>query len=146
MTHPIPNLSTRSGQIAHYAAVKHRIENSRRLPTPPIKQEPTRPPTWMTGNVNFDWHVLSFKVYARMSPHVKWMRKRCVELGVTYSDMVGSRGSDRVSCIRMRMYWEMKNEFPLLSLPQIGRAFGGRDHTSVLSGIRRWEVLRHEND
>lgn len=139
------DLTTRAGQVSHYAEVRARIRAARYVPTKNhIVQN--RWPEWKRKSTHFDWHVLSFKVYARMSPHVKWMRRRCVELGVTYSDMVGSRGSDRVSCIRMRMYWEMKNEFPLLSLPQIGRAFGGRDHTSVLSGIRRWEAMRHEND
>jgi chromosomal replication initiator protein len=31
------------------------------------------------------------------------------------------------------------------SLPDIGRRFGGRDHTTVLHGVRRIEALRAED-
>jgi len=36
--------------------------------------------------------------------------------------------------------------FTANSLPEIGRRFGGRDHTTVIHGIRRVKKLREEND
>jgi chromosomal replication initiator protein len=34
----------------------------------------------------------------------------------------------------------------LRSLPEIGRRFGGRDHTTVLHAVRKIEGLRASND
>ena len=31
------------------------------------------------------------------------------------------------------------------SLPEIGRRFGGRDHTTILHGVKRIEELRSED-
>lgn len=145
------DLSTRQGQINHYAAVRARIAAaSYKTPTMAPKrvssQEWTQRPQWMREDTSFDWHVMSFKVHDRTSAHIKWLRKRCPELGVTYAQMIGRRGNDKIAGVRVRLYHEMKFAFPHLSLPQIGRAFGGRDHTSVLSGIRRWEKVKNEND
>lgn len=154
MTHPIPNLTTRADQIAHYAAVKRRIQSAAYKPPALIAQPPkprakisndwTRRPLWMREDIHFDWHVMSFKVQDRTAPHIKWMRTRCVELGVTYAQMIGVRGKISVTYVRMQMYAEMKELFPDISYPQIGRAFGNRDHSSVISGIKRWRFLKCE--
>ncbi|MFN7400330.1 MAG: helix-turn-helix domain-containing protein [Sandaracinobacter sp.] len=46
-------------------------------------------------------------------------------------------------CVRARFaaIWVVRQALPL-SLPQIGRAFGGRDHTTIISALRRAEELR----
>jgi hypothetical protein len=41
---------------------------------------------------------------------------------------------------RQTLYWLCKHFTPL-SLPQIGRRLGGKDHTSVLHGVRRIEEV-----
>lgn len=148
MTH---NLTTHADQTAHYAAIKKRIQMA--AYKPPVLIAPrvvtsndwTRRPLWMREDIHFDWHVMSFKVQDRTASHIKWMRIRCVELCVTYAQMVGVRGNNSVAWIRMQMYAEMKERFPDISYPQIGRAFGNRDHSTVISGINRWR-LANEND
>lgn len=139
------DLTTRAGQISHYAEVRARIRAARYVPTK-IHIVQNRWPEWKRKSTHFDWHVLSFKVESKTSPHIKWLKTRCRELGVLYSDIRGRRGSDELCLIRMRLYWEMKNLFTNLSFPELGAAFGGRDHTTILHGIKKWEVLRHEND
>jgi chromosomal replication initiator protein len=32
-----------------------------------------------------------------------------------------------------------------MSLPELGRAFGGRDHTTVLASVSKIESTRHED-
>lgn len=139
------DLTTRAGQISHYAEVRARIVAARYVPAK-IHTVENRWPEWMRKATYFDWHVITFKIENRTAPHVKWMKKRCRELGASFSDIKGNRGNAELSNVRMRMYWEMRKNFPNMTLAEIGFAFGGRDHTSIFHGINKWEVMRHEND
>lgn len=57
--------------------------------------------------------------------------------GLTSAQLKGDRGPNPISVIRAAAYDLVHRERPHMSLPMIGRAFGGRDHTTVLSGIRK---------
>jgi hypothetical protein len=56
-------------------------------------------------------------------------------------------GAGRSHCLTRPRFAVMKliSERMALSMPTIGRALGNRDHTTILSGLRRAEYL-HEND
>lgn len=57
------------------------------------------------------------------------------------------RSSSRVArYVRPRQFamWLVKQRIPHMSLPQIGRAFGGRDHTTVLHACRKVDRLIRE--
>lgn len=60
--------------------------------------------------------------------------------GYSYADMVGARGPKRMSACRTVAYAEVKKRRPHLSYPQIGRAFGGRDHSTVIDGVQRHQA------
>lgn len=61
--------------------------------------------------------------------------------GVTFYDLISARRT--VDIVRPRQIgYYLAQKLTLRSLPEIGRRFGGRDHTSVLSGIRKIERLR----
>lgn len=62
------------------------------------------------------------------------------EHGLTYDDMIGHNRTRRVSHARQELYWRMKREFPRLSLPQIAKHIGNRDHTTILHGIAAHEA------
>ncbi len=53
---------------------------------------------------------------------------------VSYSDLVSARRQRIIVHPRQEAYWRCKVE-TTHSLPEIGRAFGGRDHTTVMKGI-----------
>lgn len=57
---------------------------------------------------------------------------------VTLSELLSPQRGQRVVIARHECFWRCKKETNL-SLPQIGRRFGGRDHTTVLHGIRKHE-------
>lgn len=57
--------------------------------------------------------------------------------GLNSAQLKGDRGPNSISVIRAAAYDLVHRERPHMSLPMIGRAFGGRDHTTVLSGIRK---------
>lgn len=58
--------------------------------------------------------------------------------GLSYVAIVGERrSSDLMFPRHVGMY--LAKELTLFSLPHIGRAFGNRDHTTILNGVRRVE-------
>lgn len=58
--------------------------------------------------------------------------------GVTYMAMLGKRRGRPVAWARQEAYWRCYNETGA-SFPEIGRAIGHRDHTTIITGKRRHE-------
>ncbi len=64
--------------------------------------------------------------------------------GVSRSELVGStRAATPLSARQLAIY--LTRELTDLSLPQIGRLYGGRDHSTVLNSIRRVEARLSED-
>lgn len=61
--------------------------------------------------------------------------------GVTRSDILSARKTAKVVRPRHIAYY-LSKVLTLKSLPEIGRRFSNRDHTSILHGIRKIERLR----
>lgn len=70
----------------------------------------------------------------------------CAEEGVKYEDIIGHNRKRQFAWPRMRFMWVMRKTKPNLSLPDIGRRFSNRDHTTVISAIRRTEELYNTNE
>lgn len=58
--------------------------------------------------------------------------------GLSVEELLGPARHKSVSHARQHAMWLMRQQ-PHLSLPQIGRFLGGRDHTTILHGVRRYE-------
>ncbi|OJY66599.1 MAG: hypothetical protein BGP09_31360 [Rhizobium sp. 60-20] len=111
------------------------------LPTPePEKERITLSPLplWSQFGLNFDAHVVEWHL-RRANPALTYVKDRCNELGWTFSTIVGPQRRRPVVRVRQKLMWEVSEKFNL-SLPQIGRMFGGRDHTTVLHAIRKVEA------
>lgn len=63
----------------------------------------------------------------------------CAEEEVSYEDMMGQSRKQNLARPRQRCMWAMKKMKPNLSYPEVGRRFGGRDHTTVLHAVRQIE-------
>ena len=61
--------------------------------------------------------------------------------GLKQADLISERRTRAVARPRQAAMWLVK-QFTTRSLPDIGRRFGGRDHTTVLHAVRRIEELR----
>lgn len=61
--------------------------------------------------------------------------------GVTWEDIKTPARSNRISIPRQVCFAAVKSERPDLSYPQIGRAFGGFDHTSVMAAVRKIKAI-----
>lgn len=64
----------------------------------------------------------------------------CKAFGVYRSDLLSNRRTMPVVRVRQAAMALCKH-LTLLSLPAIGKAFGGRDHTTVLHAVRRFEPI-----
>lgn len=60
------------------------------------------------------------------------------EFGVTVGDLASPRRNPVYVLPRQAAMWLCKEMIPGKSYPSIGRAFGGRDHTTVLHACRTW--------
>jgi Bacterial dnaA protein helix-turn-helix len=85
--------------------------------------------------------------------HVPWLDKMGVEriktevamhFKVTRLDLVSARRTKNIVLPRqIAMY--LAKTMTLKSLPEIGRRFGGRDHTTVLHAVRKIKALESSN-
>ena len=64
--------------------------------------------------------------------------------GLKQADLISQRRTRSVARPRQAAMWLAK-QLTTRSLPDIGRRFGGRDHTTVLHAVRRIEELRAED-
>ncbi len=86
-----------------------------------------------------------------LGPHLRGGEKRVTvddiqkataeHFGLKQADLVSERRTRSVARPRQAAMWLAK-QLTTRSLPDIGRRFGGRDHTTVLHAVRRIEALR----
>jgi hypothetical protein len=60
--------------------------------------------------------------------------------GITVADLTSDRRTRFYAFARHEAMARVRKERPHLSLPQIGRIFGGRDHTTVIHALRCHEI------
>lgn len=58
--------------------------------------------------------------------------------GVSYREMLSQRRQKHLVHARQHAMWELRKHTSL-SMPAIGRLLGGRDHTTILYGLRAYE-------
>lgn len=68
------------------------------------------------------------------------------EMEVSVMDIISTRRCRDYVMARQYIMWRLKRE-TTWSLPRIGQFLGGRDHTTILHGIRKWEErMKESND
>ena len=60
------------------------------------------------------------------------------------ADLISERRNRAIARPRQAAMWLAK-QLTTRSLPDIGRRFGGRDHTTVLHAVRRIEALKADD-
>lgn len=70
------------------------------------------------------------------------LRRKCAEaFGIEEHRMIGGNRARDVITPRHATCYVLRVSFPDLSLPRIGMMMGGRDHSTIIHGIRRVEAL-----
>jgi chromosomal replication initiator protein len=133
----------------------------------PIEITKTRP-LWRIQAIEFDDHVRLYRKIIRdymaelsvemraahaeaatelLPIHTKTPARDIIEdvlqhfPGVTWADLKGPRRTRAFVLPRQIAVYEVHRRRQDMSLPQIGRLFGGRDHTTALSSIRKIKRL-----
>lgn len=60
--------------------------------------------------------------------------------GVTAADIIGHDCKRQFSWPRHHAIYEAKRSHPKMSLPQLGRIFGERNHASIIYALRVWPL------
>lgn len=79
-----------------------------------------------------------------MAPWKSIAREVAAKHAVTLIDLVSDRRDQRIVRARHEAFYRCRHE-TTMSLPQIGKRFGNRDHTTVLHGIKKHEERRLES-
>jgi len=61
------------------------------------------------------------------------------EFGLAVMDVVGPRRYKQIAEARLLCYWLLRTR-TRMSFPEIGHVLGGRDHTSVMVGVKSWPI------
>ena len=69
----------------------------------------------------------------------------CKKHGVSKLDLVSVRRTMDLILPRQEIMFKLRHH-TVLTLPQIGRLLGDRDHTTVLHGIRKFQIRLDNND
>jgi chromosomal replication initiator protein len=79
------------------------------------------------------------------TPVEEIQQRVCTAFGISRAELVGStRSATPLRARQVAIY--LTRELTDLSLPQIGRLYGGRDHSTVLNSIRRVEARFGEDE
>lgn len=139
--------------VAHYAAVKRRITNSA---PPPPKALPAPLSSIQDVVVSFDTYSRWPDTYAPLptqpdpydtslvrapKPIKQVVRYVAMKHQVSISLILDTGRNANVVRARQEIYWRLV-AIGAYSLPQVGMWVGGRDHTTVLHGVRE-HAKRH---
>jgi len=76
--------------------------------------------------------------------HMGILKETAEDFNISLGELQGSRRSQVFVQARNHAFYRLNNEL-CYSLPMIGKLFGGRNHTTVMHGLRRYEAsLRGE--
>ena len=112
---------------------------------------------WARMDTYFNQHVIDYLMWQIAErqgvDHARPTRRSMAEItaevlkahvGVTLEDVKGKCRKRHIVAARQAAMYFIRKERPSLSFPEIGRFFGGRDHTTVLHAVRKLEAIHGE--
>jgi chromosomal replication initiation ATPase DnaA len=136
----------RREQAEHYKAVRARLGGAPKLNLvqrvePPIEETPEQPVKRKRKVESVDEILIAYR-----GPSLRDILDLvCEEMGVDKVDLLSKRRTMNLTMPRQICSYLAKTT-TLRSLPEIGRFLGGRDHTTILHGVRKIERLIEQND
>jgi hypothetical protein len=117
------------------APVIRQIQRARDVPVP-LPDVSTKDKATHEERIKGYLQDLNYKPFMR-----EYIAKHAKRLGFDYDGVVGTSREGKVTLARQKIMWLVRKNYPQKSLPEIGRAFGDRDHTTVLHAVRKIEKM-----
>lgn len=145
---PARQYSSGSEILAGAVAVRKRLFSPRKQPVKPILPAPVlrvvdRPeprPAPRAWAEQPDSHIAAWLEWKANEP-LAFLKLRCREMEVDFADIVGASVKHAHTVPRGKLMAEVKVRYSELSLPQLGRLFGGRDHTTLRAALIKHGVI-----
>lgn len=101
-------------------------------------------PLWACEEMTFNAHVIDYRraMILCVTPRKSFIIDRAKDFGFTYDEVTAKTRRADIVYARQMIMLDAKDKWPELTLPEIGRLFGGFDHTTVLHALRRAEDYR----
>ncbi|MEY4932683.1 MAG: hypothetical protein RLZZ403_1003 [Pseudomonadota bacterium] len=141
-------MNTRQAQIEHYRAVRQRIMAASIYRDPPTRDlEPVAPPpppkpappmVRIEVRLIYRLPIGPMRTWVQSTPRKHWrdiLVEVSEEYGISIEAIQSGKRPTRIVAARQAACYRMRAESQM-SLPQIGRVLGGRDHTTVLHGCK----------
>ena len=94
---------------------------------------------YIKGNVNIERTTVQVSTPDKVNAAV------CRLYGISHEDLMGDSRRKDIAAARQMAFWFYKHDLKL-SYPHIGRLVGGRDHSTVMHGCSKINVLLKQND
>jgi hypothetical protein len=120
--------------------VVRQIESVRDFPVP-LPHVSAKDMATHEERINGYLQDLNYKPFLR-----EYIARHAKRLGFTYDGVIGTSRIGDVTLARQKIMWLVRKSYPQKSFPEIGRAFGKRDHTTALHGIRKIDGMIEAND
>lgn len=134
---PVRAYSTGGEAAAASAAARARLRRPMLLAAP-------KPHSKAVASVRLPRDIISVSVPAAvdipMTPAQRIIRDICQKHGVTMGELLSARRARPLVAARHEAMYRLSKETSM-SLPAIGRRMGGRDHTTVIHGVRKHAAL-----
>jgi hypothetical protein len=128
-------------QYEHYSAVRQRLlyglrVSPRREVLPnPVEPAPVAPVPVPAPKARVrDWLFVASRKFSE-TPSPQIIREVCAKHSVTPAELIGKQRFPNIVRARQEAAYRMSKE-TTLSLPQIGRKLGNKDHTTIIYSIR----------
>ena len=147
----VKKFTSAAEMMAAHAATRNRLlygQPVKRTLAPVVTApEPAPEREWF---LQHDAHVNARAVFllAQLTVRVRaipLIKEMCSAYGYSYDEICSQRKNRPLALARQKMMWVVK-QVTLFSYPEIGRKFGGRDHTTAIHAIKKIDSLIAAND
>ena len=97
-----------------------------------------KPAPYVRPDEEADEHVKDYRRWLSTlgAPKRRFIEELAREDGFTISQIMSKTRVKKIVHARQRYMWEVKRRWPDISYPELGRLFGGKDHTTAIHAVK----------